>query len=48
MPVSEMGETRGRKVGRRYGVKFSFRCMNPEILFDINMKVLGRHLDIRD
>lgn len=27
---------------------FSFRYMNFEILFDINMDTSGRHVDIRD
>lgn len=36
-----------RKVGRSYGIEFSFRQMISEILFDNNMGMSGRLLDIR-
>lgn len=48
MPVSEMGKIRGKKAGRGYEIKFSFRCMNAEILFDITVEMSGRHVDVRD
>lgn len=42
MPVSEMGETQERRVRDGMKSEFIFGPVNFEILFDINMKILGR------
>lgn len=41
MPVSEMGGTQERRAGDGMQSEFSFGPVNFEILFDINMKILG-------
>lgn len=46
MPVREMGEMGGKEVRRSYGIKFSFRYMISEVLFDINIEMSGRPFNV--